>query len=316
MSTQTKIKTQKEIVQICLDLKKRKKIIVTCNGSFDILHTGHLQRLKEARAQGDVLIVCLNSDRSVRAYKGPGRPINKQAVRTKNLTDLDCVDYLVVFDELNPKRILSMIKPDIHCVGRDWGKNCVEREVVEKNGGRIYVAKWLKGFSTSDIAKIPTVRAVFLDRDGVININEPEYVHRIEDFKFAPRVLPALKKLSQTDYKIIIATNQSGIGRGYYTEKDLEVLHQWMLRRFKKEGVRIDKVYYCPHAPGQKCNCRKPKTGMVEKAVKDFGINLSKSWVIGDSEKDIQMGKEANLKTVLLGGQVKNLAEAIKIILK
>ncbi|MFH1423794.1 MAG: D-glycero-beta-D-manno-heptose 1,7-bisphosphate 7-phosphatase [Candidatus Nealsonbacteria bacterium] len=316
MSIQPKIKTQKEIIGICRSFKKRKKTVVTCNGSFDILHAGHFQRLKEAKAQGDVLIVCLNSDQSVRAYKGPGRPINKQAVRVQNLVVLPYIDYLVVFNELNPKNILNKIKPDIHCVGRDWGKNCVERDVVEKNGGKIYVAKWLKGFSTSDIIKTPKIGAIFLDRDGVININEPEYVHRIEDFKFVPRALPALRRLSQTDYKIIIATNQSGIGREYYTEKDLEVLHQWMLRRFKKEGIRIDKIYYCPHAPGQKCNCRKPKTGMIEQAVKDFGINLSKSWIIGDSERDIQMGKEVNLKTILLGGEVKNLAEAVKIILQ
>ncbi len=325
---QTKIKSQKEIVRIVQELKEKNKKIVTCNGSFDILHQGHFQRLQEAREQGDVLIVCLNSDRSIRAYKGPGRPINKQAVRLKNLAGLKYIDYLVIFDELNPKRILDMIKPDIHCVGRDWGKDCVEKDVVEKNGGQIYVAKWLEGFATSNFIKKPSIRAVFLDRDGTININKPEYVHKVEDFEFVPGALSALKELSCTDYKIIIVTNQSGIGRGYFTEQDLKKLHQWLLGQFKKEKIRIDKIYYCPHAPDQGCHCRKPKTGMIEKAVRDFGMNLSKSWIIGDDEKDVVLGREVNLKTIFIGKKInatakskphylaKNLKEAVKIILK
>ncbi len=311
----SKIKSQKEILGIVKKFKKQNKKIVTCNGSFDILHQGHFQRIKEAKKQGDILIVCLNSDASVKKYKGPTRPINSQNLRAKVLADIPEVDYVVIFNEINPKKILSKIKPDIHCVGRDWGKNCVEKGVVEKNGGKIHVAKWLNGFSTSKLINIPSVKAVFLDRDGTINKNEPEFVHKKEDFKFIPGVLAALKNLSRTDYKIIIVTNQSGIGRGYFTEKDLQKLHQWMLGQLKKENIRIDKIYYCPHHPKNNCFCRKPKPGMIEMAVKDFGINLSKSWVIGDSERDILMGKEVNLKTILLGDKVKNLKEAVKIIL-
>jgi len=216
-----------------------------------------------------------------------------------------------------------VIKPDIHYVGRDWGRDCVEREVVEKNHGEIRVGSvWLKGLSSTAMTKKkfpdtkPTIKAVFLDRDGTINKNEPEYVHKKEDFKFLPGVLQSLKKLSQSDYKIIIVTNQSGIGRGYYTEKDLQKLHQWMLDYLKKENIRIDKIYYCPHHPKDNCSCRKPRTGMLEKAVKDFGINLSKSWIVGDDKRDIAMGKEVNLRTILLGERVKNLMEAIKIILQ
>jgi len=331
MSTQNKIKTQKEIIQICRNLKKRKKTVVTYNGSFDILHLGHIKSLEEARAQGDVLIVPLNSDKSVYLYKGPNHPIISESERAQTIAALNCVDYVVLFDEINPKEILNKIKPDIHCHGADWGKNCVEREVVEKNGGKIHVLETVPGFSTSALIKKiikvyskPEVRAVFLDRDGTINFNEPGYVYQIKDFKFIPGVLPALRKLSQSNYKIIIVTNQSGIGRGLFAEKDLKILHQWMLAQFKKEKIRIDKIYYCPHVKEDNCSCRKPKIGMLQEAVEDFGINLSKSWIVGDSERDVKMGKEANLRTIFLGKkssikphyQVKNLAEAVKIILK
>ncbi len=330
MPIKNKIKTQKEIVEIARRLKKNKKKIVTYNGSFDILHLGHIKSLEEAKKQGDVLIVLLNSDKSVHAYKGPNHPIISQQERAQILAALACVDYVVIFDEINPKEILNKIKPDIHCHGADWGKDCMERETIESNGGKIYILKIVPGLSTTGLVKKilniyskPDVKAVFLDRDGTINFNEPGYVHKIKDFKFIPGVLPALRRLSQTAYKIIIVTNQSGIGRGFFTEKDLRILHQWMLGRFKKEKIRIDKIYYCPHIAEDNCLCRKPKIGMLQEAVKDFGINLSKSWIVGDSEREVQMGKEANLRTIFLGKKssikphylVKSPAEAVKIIL-
>jgi len=326
----TKIKNQKEIIEIARRLKRGKKKIVTYNGSFDILHLGHVKSLEEAKGQGDVLIVPINSDRSVRAYKGPNHPIIPQNERAQMLSALACVDYVVVFDEINPKEILGKIKPDIHCHGADWGKDCVERSVVEENGGRIYILKKVPGLSTSglvkkilDVYSRKEARAIFLDRDGTINFNEPGYVHKIKDFKFTPGALGALKNLSKTDYKIIIVTNQSGIGRGFFTEKDLTILHTWMLKQFKKEKIRIDKIYYCPHTAQDNCPCRKPKIGMLKKAVDDFGINLSKSWIVGDSEREVEMGKEANLRTIFLGKkssikphyQTENLAQAIRIIL-
>lgn len=236
-----KLKNQKQLVGIVKKLKNQGKVVVTCNGSFDILHQGHFQRLKEAKEQGDILIVCLNSDRSVRAYKGPGRPINKQAVRVKNLADLEYVDYVVVFDEMNPKAILNKIKPAIHCVGRDWGKNCVEREVVEKNGGKIRVAKWLEGFSTSNFVKIPSVKAIFWK--SKFNLDEQ-----------------VSEKISK-NYVII-------------------------------KTAKLD-------------------FSQIKKAVKDFGINLSKSWLVSDSEKDVLAGREVNLKTILLDKKSPNIKKAI-----
>ena len=329
-----KIKNQKEIFKISQNLKRQGKKVVTFNGSFDILHLGHIKSLKEAKEQGDVLIVLVNSDKSIRIYKGLRRPIISQKERVETVAALEDVNYVTIFDEITPKEILDKIKPNIHCNGLDWGKNCIEREVVEKNGGKIHILKWSPGLSTTklikrilDVYSKPEVKAVFLDRDGTININRPEYLHKIEGFKFAPGAVSTLQRLSQTDYKIIILTNQSGINRGYFKKKDLRKLHQWLLKELRRKRVRIDKIYYCPHRSEDNCSCRKPKIGLLIKASKNFDINLNKSWIIGDEEKDIKMGREANVKTVKIGKRLpktskiqpnyyaKNLLEAVKIIL-
>lgn len=329
-----KIKTQKEIGKILQRLKKQKKKIVTVCGSFDILHLGHIKFFQEAKQQGDVLIVMLNSDKSIRMYKGFNRPINSQKERAEVLAALESVDFIIIFNEINPRKVLEKIKPHIHCQGANWGKNCIERKIVEKHGGKISVFKLKRGFSTTDmikkrikIEKNPSSKAVFLDRDGTININNPEYVHTKKDFKLTLYAIQALRKLTNSNYKIIIVTNQSGIGRGYFTEQDLKDLHKWMIQGFKKKNIRIDKIYYCSHYPKENCSCRKPKPGMIFQAVKDIDIDLSKSWIIGDKDEDILMGREVNLKTIKIGKKlakelkidahyyVKNLLEAVKIIL-
>jgi len=331
----SKLKSQKEIVQIVQEFKKQNKKVVALSGSFDILHSGHIKLFQQAKTKGDILIILLNSDKSIKSYKGSTRPINSQKDRVKILSALEFVDYITLFNEITPKKILAKIKPNIFCQGKDWGKNCVERETVEKYGGKICVLKWQEGLSTTKlIERILSVysksqiKAIFLDRDGTININEPEYLHKIEDFKFIPSAVSALKELSKTDYKIIILTNQSGIGRGYFKEKDLKKLHQWLLKELKKKNIRIDKIYYCPHQPKDNCSCRKPKIGMLLQAVKDFNISLNKSWVIGDDERDIIMARNANVRSIKIGKKMpkklklepnfyaKNLLETVKIIQK
>jgi len=330
-----KIQTQNNLIKIVRKLKRQGKTIVTFSGSFDILHIGHIRSLNQAKKQGDVLIVLLNSDDSVKSYKGPDRPINSQKERADFLAALKCVDFVVIFNEINPKKILGRIKPDIHCNGSDWGKDCVEKAEVENYGGKIYILKWTKNFSTSNLIKKiiktnskPPLKAVFLDRDGTINFNKQGYIHKIEDFEFFPGVTQALKKLSKTDYKIIVITNQSGIGRGYFKTKDVLKLHRWLIKILAKKGIRIDKIYFCPHHPDEKCSCRKPEIGMFRQAVKDFGISLNDSWVIGDDAKDIMAGKEANIKTIKIGKKlpfglrlqpnyhVANLNKAVDIILR
>lgn len=144
------------------------------------------------------------------------------------------------------------------------------------------------------------MKAIFLDRDGVINY-DTEYVHKVEDFKYIPGAKKALRKLISAGYKIFIITNQSGIGRGYYTMKDVEELHNYMLSDFEKDGIKIEKIYICPHGKDENCKCRKPNPYFVFEAQKEFDIDLSKSYFVGDRDTDIGCGKNAGVKTILVG---------------
>ncbi len=144
-------------------------------------------------------------------------------------------------------------------------------------------------------------KVVFLDRDGVIN-EDKDYVYKIKDFVFIESVVESCLNFSRAGYKIIIITNQAGIGRGYYTEKDFWVLTDWMLAAFKLCGVTIEAVYFCPHHPThgkgeylQACQCRKPEPGMLIKAAKEYNLDLESSFLVGDKLSDIKAGQAAGV---------------------
>lgn len=138
-----------------------------------------------------------------------------------------------------------------------------------------------------------------MDRDGVIN-KDYGYVGQIEKFEFIDGVFEACKYFVSLGYEIVVITNQSGIGRGYYTENEFENLTLHMLNTFEKNGIKILKVYYCPHSPEENCSCRKPNIGMIENACEDFDIDLENSWMIGDKISDIQTAINANIKNHIL----------------
>ena len=153
-------------------------------------------------------------------------------------------------------------------------------------------------------------KVVFLDRDGTLN-EEVNYLHKPEDMKLLPGVPQALKKLKDAGYKLIVVTNQAGVARGYYTEEDVKILHQYMNQLLEKEGAEIDAFYYCPHHPvhgigayKKVCNCRKPGTGMFEMAEKDFPVDRAASYMIGDKRIDAQAGKNF--------GVIKNSRKMVK----
>ena len=134
------------------DLKKQNKKVVFTNGVFDILHVGHLTYLEEAKSFGDILVVGINSDSSVKVNKGDKRPINSEQDRAKMILGLKPVDYAVIFDEKTPECILDLLKPDIHVKGGDYKKEDLpETKIVEKNGGKIKILSFVDNISTTEI---------------------------------------------------------------------------------------------------------------------------------------------------------------------
>ena len=143
-----------QLAKILKDAKANDKTIVTTNGCFDVLHLGHLRYLQAAREVGDLLVVCVNSDSSVRALKGADRPLVPEDERAELLAGLECVDYVTVFSERDAKAVLSQLKPDIHIKGGDYKKDeVIEREVVEANGGKVMVGLNVPGKSTTNLIK-------------------------------------------------------------------------------------------------------------------------------------------------------------------
>ena len=141
-------------------------------------------------------------------------------------------------------------------------------------------------------------KAIFLDRDGVINI-EKDYLYKIEDFEFVSGAIDAMKYLQDKGYLLFIITNQSGIGRNYYTVDDFNTLTSWMLEVLKTHNITISQVEFCPHSPNDNCACRKPLTGMIDNILANYDINLDNSWLIGDKSSDIMCAKNANIKNTI-----------------
>jgi D-glycero-D-manno-heptose 1,7-bisphosphate phosphatase len=139
-------------------------------------------------------------------------------------------------------------------------------------------------------------KCIFIDRDGTL-IEEVNFLHRVEDLRFFNYTDEAVKLLKEHGFLIVIATNQSGIGRGIYTENQMHNVHQAIQNQLTE---KIDAFYFCPHVPDEGCDCRKPNLGMIESACKDFSIDLSESWMIGDKVLDVELGRNANIKTALV----------------
>ena len=147
-------------------------------------------------------------------------------------------------------------------------------------------------------------KALFLDRDGVINVDYG-YVNKIKNFIFNDNIFNLLQLFIQNNYKIFIVTNQSGIGREYYSLDDFKKLTVWMLEELKKENIKIEEVKFCPHAPELNCNCRKPSTGMIDEILKDYNIDLEASWMIGDKQSDIDLAHNSKIAhSIAIGDRV------------
>lgn len=135
---------------------------------------------------------------------------------------------------------------------------------------------------------MPKRRALFLDRDGVINANRPDHVKDWDEFVFLSRTLDALRKVAASDFLVIVTTNQSAINRGLMDDETIREIHARMARSIERAGGRIDAVYYCPHRPEENCDCRKPKPGLYLQAADHWDIDLARSYVVGDALVDVQ----------------------------
>ncbi len=143
--------------------------------------------------------------------------------------------------------------------------------------------------------------AIFLDRDGVINENRPDYVRSWADVSIYPSALAALAQAADLPYKIVIVTNQSAVGRGLVPLAAVEAINRRLVAAIEKAGGRIDGVYFCPHAPDDRCDCRKPQPGLLLRAAREHNIDLVQSVMIGDALSDLAAGRAAGVgRTVLL----------------
>lgn len=143
-------------------------------------------------------------------------------------------------------------------------------------------------------------KAIFLDRDGVINV-ERGYTHRLEDFVILPDLVENLQMYLRKGYLLIVVSNQSGIAKGLYTQAEVETIHSFLLNELAKNKITLSEIYYCVHHPDvSRCICRKPDSLFIEKALARFNIDPSKSYFIGDKERDVEAGEKAGVKGILI----------------
>jgi len=142
--------------------------------------------------------------------------------------------------------------------------------------------------------------AIFLDRDGVIIENRPNYVRSWEDVHIYPQSLTALASIHNSSFKIIVVTNQSAVGRGLISLKTANVINERLITEIEQHGGRIDRVFMCPHTPDEGCNCRKPQPGLILRAEKELSLDLTRSIMIGDALSDIQAGQSAGITRTML----------------
>ena len=143
-----------------------------------------------------------------------------------------------------------------------------------------------------------TIKTIFLDRDGIIN-KDNSYVYKPDDFEFITGIFDICFYFQSLGYKLIIVTNQSGIARGYFNENQYQKLTNWMLIQFREKNIDILDILHCPHGPKSECNCRKPKPGLFLNAKIKYNLNMQKSWMIGDSERDIIAANAAGITNTI-----------------
>jgi rfaE bifunctional protein nucleotidyltransferase chain/domain len=297
--------------------QKEGKTVGYTSGVFDLLHPGHVQYLEDAKAKVDILVVGINSDSSVKKNKGALRPIINQQARAEVVAGLVSTDLVFIFDETNNNINITELKPNIYLKAGDYSLDKLSsKPIIESYGGTVELVPVKAGFSTSNIIENICLSyglnhaepdelshepspALFVDRDGTM-IEHVEYLHEPEKLKPIPGALEALKKARDAGYRIIVVTNQPGIGLGYFTKEDLFATNKALMKEASKVGLMIDKIYYSPYSKADNTKCRKPNPGMVLRAAKEMNIILSESYCIGDMTSDVQLAKNSGCKAGVL----------------
>lgn len=285
------------------------------SGNFDILHPGHIEILTEAKRCCDILVVGVNSDSSVRLYKDSIRPIQGERDRASIVAALKVVDYTFIFNERSNKENILSLKPDLYIKGGEYGAGTLtSAPLVESYGGKVHLISMKSGYSTTGVINriggllritgydggVPEPRpAAFLDRDGTL-IRLVEYLSESEKVELLDSVIEGLQLLQRNGYRLVIVTNQQGIGLGYFSKEDF---YKVMLRFFElvsPHGITIDKVYFSAETNSSTSRWRKPAIGMFEVAVKELNLIVDKSFVIGDASLDMEFARNAGLPGVLV----------------
>ena len=161
---------------------------------------------------------------------------------------------------------------------------------------------------------MPLHRAVFLDRDGVLTRERPDFVKSPEELEILPGIEGPLHEIQKLGFRIVIVTNQSVVGRGLTTHHEMSKIHQKLVQELARFGCVVDGVYYCPHRPDEGCDCRKPEPGLILRASSELGIDPARSWMIGDKEIDLEAARRAGCRGIRVQTNGNGLKEAVHTI--
>jgi rfaE bifunctional protein nucleotidyltransferase chain/domain len=293
-----------------------KRIGYTC-GAFDILHAGHIDYLQRARQFCDCLLVAVNSDRSIQAYKSALRPINPEQARMAVVAGLRCVDAVTLLDEERPLSQLLRWRPDLYIKGGDYARDKLRSaDAVQAYGGQVIVIPVnIPTSTTAIIGRVLAVtahaepqraaqqgRVVFLDRDGTLMRDIP-FLSDPAKVELLPGVGKGLAELQRLGFRLVLVTNQQGIGLGYHSTCDMIRVNQALFRALAPFGVEVSRVFYCPHSAADHCGCRKPGTQLLEAAIRHFSAVAQDCYLIGDRASDVMAGEALGCPSVLVGGE-------------
>jgi len=290
------------------------RIGYTC-GAFDIFHAGHADYLQRARALCDRLLVAVNSDDSIERYKNPLGPVVPQAERAAVLQALACVDAVTFLDEPRPASQLRRWRPDFYIKGGDYGQGELKSaDLVRSYGGQVLLIPVRFHISTTAITQkilarnlhekpvlvSTNQRIVFLDRDGTL-IEDVPYLSDPALVRLLPGVGPGLAELQRLGFLLVIITNQQGIGLGFVSMREFIAVNQALFEALAPYGVAIARVLFCPHSLALKCECRKPGSLLIRKALEQFQARPEACYFIGDRISDVEAAEKAGCVSILVG---------------